>query len=166
MTTPPADFVQAPFQGFARQAQIQLVPRVKGDFTGTTDEILQWGACKWGFDVDTVRAQAVVESWWRMSVNGDAGESFGILQVRPKYHPGTWPWARDSTAFNVDYTLARRRGCYEGWSYAGTRSTGDLWGCIGMWYSGSYGSGYADYVSAVQREYAAKNWLSWRARAA
>src|SRR4029077_15737793 len=32
--------------------------RVTGNFTGTTDEILRWGACKWGFDENTVRAQA------------------------------------------------------------------------------------------------------------
>jgi hypothetical protein len=36
--------------------------RVTGDFAGTTDEILQWGACKWGVDPDLVRAQAAKES--------------------------------------------------------------------------------------------------------
>ena len=36
--------------------------RVTGDFTGTTDEILQWGACKWGIDADLVRAEAQQES--------------------------------------------------------------------------------------------------------
>jgi hypothetical protein len=38
-------------------------PRVTGNFTGTTDEILQWTACKWGIDEDIVRAQAAKESW-------------------------------------------------------------------------------------------------------
>jgi autotransporter family porin len=160
-TTPPANWVQHRFEGFASEAQTEIVPRVKGDFTGTTDEILQWGACKWGFDVDDVRAQAVAESTWRMSMNGDAGASWGILQVKPSAHPGTWPWARDSTAYNVDYTLARRRGCYEGWSYEGSASRGDLWGCIGMWFSGSYGSGYDGYVASVQRSYREKPWRSW-----
>src|SRR5262249_24548237 len=37
--------------------------RVTGNFTGTTDEILQWVACKWGIDEDIVRAQAVRESF-------------------------------------------------------------------------------------------------------
>src|SRR4029077_15426596 len=36
--------------------------RVVGNFTGTTDEIIQWGACKWGFDEDLVRAIAMDES--------------------------------------------------------------------------------------------------------
>ncbi len=160
-TTPPATWVQQPFEGFARPAQQQIVPRVNGDFTGTTDEILQWGACKWGFDVDTVRAQAAVESKWLMSWNGDGGASLGILQIKVSQHPGTWPWARDSTAYNVDYVLARRRACYEGWTYDGSASRGDLWGCIGMWYSGGYGSGYGDYVAAVRQAYAAKPWQEW-----
>ena len=41
------------------------VSRVDGNFTGTTDEILQWGACKWGFDEDLVRAIAATETWWK-----------------------------------------------------------------------------------------------------
>ena len=44
---------------------------VTGNFTGTTDEILQWGACKWGLDEDVTRARAVQESWWRQSQLGD-----------------------------------------------------------------------------------------------
>ena len=39
-------------------------PRSTGSFTGTTDEIIQWAACKWGFDEDTLRAQVAKESWW------------------------------------------------------------------------------------------------------
>ena len=31
--------------------------RVDGDFAGTTDELIQWAACKWGIDEDIVRAQ-------------------------------------------------------------------------------------------------------------
>jgi hypothetical protein len=158
---PPPGWVQQPFEGFARQAQTAIVPRVDGRFTGTTDEILQWAACKWGFDVDTVRAQAFTESKWRMSQNGDGGTSWGIMQIKPSAHPGTWPWARDSTAYNVDYTLARRRACYEGWTYEGGRTRGDLWGCIGMWYSGSYGSGYSDYLASVRYWYRAEPWRRW-----
>jgi hypothetical protein len=159
--TPPAGWRQHPFQGFEPAAQARVVPRVDGRFTGTTDEILQWAACKWGFDADTVRAQAVSESDWQMSENGDGGSSWGILQVKPSAHPGTWPWARASTAYNVDYTLARRRACYEGWSYEGPRTRGDLWGCIGMWYSGTYGSGYGRYVADVRHWYRTKPWRSW-----
>ena len=46
-------------------------PRVTGNFTGTTDEILQWAACKWGIDEDLVRAQIARESWWKHDSRGD-----------------------------------------------------------------------------------------------
>ena len=75
-----------------------------GNFTGTTDEIIQWAACKWGIDEDLVRAQIAVESWWDQRAGGDltstqsnchpdvrtttgqCPESFGLLQVRYLYH--------------------------------------------------------------------------------
>jgi hypothetical protein len=41
-----------------------LLPRVDGQFTGTTDEIFQWAACKWGLSDDVLRAIAVRESTW------------------------------------------------------------------------------------------------------
>jgi hypothetical protein len=41
-----------------------LLPRVDGHFTGTTDEIFQWGACKWGLPDNLLRAIAVRESTW------------------------------------------------------------------------------------------------------
>ena len=150
--------------------------RVTGDFTGTTDEIFQWGACKWGFDEDTVRAQAVMESRWNQLVLGDCDgvtvaethgcQSVGILQVKganiPPTHPGTWPYARQSTAFNVDYTLAVRRACFEGketWLGNGYYA-GDLWGCIGRWFSGDwYGEGSLKYIAGVKSYLANKVWL-------
>jgi autotransporter family porin len=53
------------------RANTQIAARVTGNFTGTTDEILQWAACKWGIDEDLVRAQAAFESWWRQDAKGD-----------------------------------------------------------------------------------------------
>jgi hypothetical protein len=41
-----------------------LLQRVDGQFTGTTDEIFQWAACKWGLPDDVLRAIAVRESTW------------------------------------------------------------------------------------------------------
>ncbi|HEY7060862.1 MAG TPA: hypothetical protein VII06_05230 [Chloroflexota bacterium] len=139
--------------------------RVTGDFAGTTDEILQWAACKWGFDADTVRAQAMQESGWDQGFLGDCGghqptqpethgcASVGIMQVKganlPPDHANTYPYALISTAFNVDYTLGARRQCYEGripWlNDRDVRSQngrlyggGDEWGCMGFWYSGRW----------------------------
>lgn len=41
-----------------------LLQRVTGHFTGTTDEIFQWAACKWGINDNLLRAMAVRESTW------------------------------------------------------------------------------------------------------
>jgi hypothetical protein len=41
-----------------------LLARVDGQFTGTTDEIFQWAACKWALPDDLLRAIAVRESTW------------------------------------------------------------------------------------------------------
>jgi hypothetical protein len=150
-------------------------PRVTGNFTGTTDEILQWGACKWGIDEDIVRAQAEMESHWHQSTLGDClggtvaathgCQSVGILQVKganiPPTHPGTWPYAYESTAFNVDYMLAVLRSCFEGketWLGNGYHA-GDIWGCVGRWFSGDWYGNSLNYISSVQKNMANKDWL-------
>jgi hypothetical protein len=138
--------------------------RVNGRFTGTTDEILQWAACKWGFNEDLVRAVADTESSWYQSTNGDGGASWGIMQVKVRDYPGTWPAARDSTAFSVDYWGAYVRACYEGnISWIPRRSRGQLWPCVALWYSGSWMRGGARYVSTVRRALRTKPWveLGW-----
>jgi len=60
--------------------------RVTGRFTGTTDEIIQWAACKWGIDEDVVRAVAVQESYWKQALRADVeagrAHSFGLMQIR------------------------------------------------------------------------------------
>ena len=87
--------------------------RVTGGHTGTTDEILQWAALKWGFSPDVLRAVAVIESWWKMSAVGDDGQSFGIMQVKRGSHC-CFPTTRRSTAFNADYYGAWLRAAYDG----------------------------------------------------
>ncbi len=159
---------------------------VTGDYTGTTDEILQWVACKWGIDEDIVRADAVVESDWLESTVGDncgvVGEaSYGILQVKNKdcsgnWVHGGWPSTQDDTALDADYWGARLRACFDGafydggqWLYDGqtiaeviTEHGEDyaLWGCIGSWDSGSwYDSEAQSYMAKVQSDFESKPWL-------
>ena len=106
--TPPGVRIDA-WGGVKPEANDEFLSRIDGRFTGTTDEIIQWAACKWGFDVNNVRAVAVKESSWRQGFVGDNGDSFGLLQVKRTVHTGTYPWAERSTALNVDYALAWRR---------------------------------------------------------
>jgi autotransporter family porin len=154
---------------------------VDGNFAGTTDEIIQWAACKWGFDTDSVRAQAVAESSWYQSWLGDCRyttqpvthgcASVGLLQVKaadiPTTWPGAWPDAYTSTAFNVDFTLSVRRACFDGkvtWltQFNPAYRAGDEWGCIGEWYSGRWYTADAQaYITAVKADLAAKTWLTY-----
>lgn len=218
-----------------------LLPRVDGRFTGTTDEILQWAACKWGLPVNLIRADAAIESTWFQYLHfpGDAsagggggscywkrgcGDAFpspapgsitycngiatqgllpgevhnyqedpvtsaggypytpgpgmcpktfsilGIMSWANRPYPGnqngTFPFTRDSTAAAADYWGASIRGCYEGWETwlkntgTHTYAAGDLWGCIGAWYSGEWHSGAANgYISRVKTAEGDLIWL-------
>ena len=145
-------------------------PRVDGQYTGTTDQVLQWAACKWGIDEDVVRAQIAVESWWSMLAVGDNGESFGLGQVRVPYHPSAFvdDNAKRSAAYNVDYTYGVFRACYEGqmtWlntvDHVGTYAAGDLWGCLGVWFSGRWHTPEAEgYIAKVKDYQAQRIWTT------
>jgi len=135
--------------------------RVTGAFRGTTDEILQWAAFKWGLDRDLLRAQAVQESRWRQEAVGDDGESFGLMQLKGTKQPGTFPLSRRSTAFNVDYAAMLLRHCFDGfavWLGNGYRA-GDLRGCLGYYFSGKWGTEEGDaYAERVEAKLAARAW--------
>ena len=173
-----ADFF-TPGSGDER-ANTQFAARVTGNFTGTTDEILQWAACKWGIDEDLVRAQAAIESWWRQDAKGDWGyeaercppghgpgadgkpgqcpESWGLLQNRYPYEPSAWPGIAASSAFNADTAYAIWRACYEGYEWwlndverGEQYDPGDEWGCMGRWFSGRWHTPAAEgYISRVK----------------
>ncbi|HEX2786075.1 MAG TPA: hypothetical protein VHN36_21055 [Ilumatobacteraceae bacterium] len=148
--------------------------RVDGDYAGTTDQLIQWAACKWGIDEDIVRAQAIKESGWHQSGIGDNGDSFGITQVRQSAHPSAFQFsvnAKNSTAYNLDYTYAIWRGCYEGvytWlntvEHNGTYAAGDVWGCVGLWFSGRWYVNTDAYLNqtgdSVHWHYTNKTWLT------
>jgi autotransporter family porin len=164
------------------RANSQLGVRVDGEFTGSTQEILRWVACKWGIDEDVVAAQAAVESWWNQTNQGDWGsdasacppghglgadgrqgqcpQSYGILQNRYPYERTSWPGIATSTAMNADLAYAIWRACYEGyepWLNTVDRgrqyAAGDLWGCVGRWFAGRWHVADADAYAAKVRGY-------------
>ena len=72
----------------ADPAKAPFTARVDGNFVGTTDEIIQWAACKWGVDEDYVRAQLVAESYWdQVNSLGDWGTS--ATSCEPRFPFGT-----------------------------------------------------------------------------
>ena len=145
--------------GAGVQANTRFAPRIAGDFTGTTDEIIQWAACKWGMDEDIVRAMAMQESTWRQTAVGPKG-TVGLLQIKPTAHPGTYPASQTSTAFNLDYGLAWWRTCYEGYvSWIPASARGDAWGCVGLWLSGRWrDTAAAAYIARIKRHLAEQPW--------
>src|ERR1700704_96022 len=54
-----------------------LLRRVDGQFTGRTDEIFQWAACKWGLPDNVLRAPAVEESTWFQYLHCPTNASYG-----------------------------------------------------------------------------------------
>jgi hypothetical protein len=144
---------------------------VDGNFAGTTGEILEWAACKWGWDQDFAMAEAVRESSWHQSEVGDNGDSFGILQVRvsragdPASANSGWggfPWVQQSTALDADAQMAYLRACYDGdttWLGNGYQA-GNAWWYIGSWFSGQWMSAAADgYIGRVQAVLNSQGWL-------
>jgi hypothetical protein len=163
----------------------RLTAYVTGGYSGTTDQILQWVAQKWGIPEDILRAVAASESWWNMSQLGDLKtvtnptlypaysrvgttndvyQSLGIMQVKwtPEgLHQGTDPLRWKSTAFNADYWGSVIRYYYDGLcNWCGTGYTaGQDWNSIGAWYNPSpWSTGSQTYQTNVKNRVAARPW--------
>jgi autotransporter family porin len=171
-------------------AATRIAPRVSGSFTGTTQTILRWTACKWGIDEDMVYAQAAIESWWRQDTLGDWGtdasacppghglgadgkagqcpQSYGVLQDRWPYMKQGWPGYARSTAMAADVAYAFWRACFEGyetWLNTVERGqdykAGDAWGCVGRWFSGRWHTSAAEgYITRVKDYLAQRIWTT------
>lgn len=170
-----------------------ILLRITGNFSGTTDEILQWAAAKWGLPDNLLRTIAYMESDWHQPNHGDYVDdlakcppgytrlpcpvTFGIVGTKSTSWPGIFPWNRDSTAAAVDVLGGWLRGCYNGWVWwlrdHGNRSrgayhAGDLWGCVGAWYSGNWhdgpasGQGGESYILRAGYWYKLRPWLHSR----
>jgi Bacterial Ig domain len=140
--------------GWLNSSGNDLLGKVTGNYTGTTDEILQWAAYKWGFDPNITRATAVTETHWHQDEIGDIGNgvSLGILQTKSRDYAGTCNpvslngfdtsyvtnpscLSYNYTAFAADYKLAYQRACMEG--------------SIGYLYSETPTAGYPTYANAT-----------------
>jgi len=158
-------------QYFRANSDMPYARYVTGHYKGTTDDIIEWAAYKWGLPEDVLRAVAVTESWWHMDMLGDAGDSFGIFQVRRPYHC-CLPFMRDSTAFNADYYGGIVRAYFDGqqdWLNNpdvapdnGSRyKPGDLWGSVGAWYSGRWHTAANEgYVADVKYNLKERTWAT------
>jgi autotransporter family porin len=160
-----------------------------GQFTGTTDELMELAACRWGWNEDWIRAEAVRESAWMESQQGDTANgcdhSFSILQIRdtrnttcPIDHDGLggMPYTQQSTPLAIDAFASYMRSCVDGMAHPtawyGGKTVGQWaasndwnyvrWGCVGSWFSGDwYSTGAQGYISRVQQALASKTWTTY-----
>lgn len=125
---------------------------VTGDYTGSTDMILRWAACKWGIDENVVRAEAWVESGW--------------TQSSPTYNT-LWPpgWGDFQSSYSQCTTPAWNGwvssigGCYQSCGILMTKVTSfDVWpeACAGTSFN-------ADFRMAMERACIDGNGESWYA---
>ena len=162
---------------YDQRANSDIAARVNGQFRGTSEDILRWGACKWGFDENTVKAMAANESWWKQALHNNwttqcpknhppgsdnaqyptmCHRDYGLLQLNFDYYAAAWPEAETSSAMNVDTALSIVRACFEGYTLwmAQTNPSyakGDAWGCLGAYNSGKwYDSQARAYIQNIQ----------------
>jgi len=100
-----------------------LLPRVDGQFSGTTDEIIQWAACKWGLPDNYLRAEADTESTWFQYETYPSGRCVGQVGC------GDW--------FRSEPYVARKTYC-DGLATAG-----------GHDYQSDYGDGYCPKTFSI-----------------
>lgn len=83
------------FNGSDARANSIIAAHISGNFTGTTEEILRWGACKWGLDENVVKAMATNESQWQQAHRYNASNlaaaqaTAAALGNTLIYHPST-----------------------------------------------------------------------------
>jgi hypothetical protein len=179
-TVPPAGFSVPGYSGMVNHGQV--FGRVTGDFTGTTDEIIQWAAAKWGLPDEIVRADAVDESNWYQSrkdasgrpVNGEGYGDFGDCGGSPASSGYGASGPSSFGLMQVKYCALRDDGATNrgGWPWI-ERSTAyavDLWaavirGCYQGWDTW-LGSGYSagDLWGCLGRWHSGE-WYSQDARA-
>ena len=164
-------------------------PRITGNYRGTTDEIIQWAACKWGWSDNVVRAQAVVESHWHQSTRGDfesrsnghcpyditanpCPTSFGIIQVRWYFHPavelvegGRHRAIRGSARAPRSTSISSWRRCAAATTAAAPTSATRAGTSGAASASGTRAPGTraaaTTYASRVRNELNNKQWLGW-----
>src|SRR5262249_43617846 len=106
---------------------------------------------------DLAKAMAVLETFWRQSFIGPAYGEVGILQVNPRYLPD-WEPATWSTAYAADYAMAVIRSYYDGVSWLGWRTAGNIRDSVAAWQCGCPYNGWNWYASTVFRYYDSKPW--------
>jgi len=109
-----------------------LLPRVDGQFTGTTDEIIQWAACKWGIADNVLRAVAEQESTWYQAEVYPSGRPvsyYGAGDFFTSRSAASDVFCNAISRYGYDYMTAYSGLCPQTFSIAGIKSWQDpSWG--------------------------------------
>jgi hypothetical protein len=103
-----------------------LLPRVNGNHTGTTDENIQWAACKWGIADNLLRAIAFRESGWfqnEVYPSGRCVPQHGCGDVAPASDAASRAYCRGIAAAGHDYQVDLGAGiCPRTFSIVGVKA--------------------------------------------
>jgi hypothetical protein len=163
--------VRAQPGSYDRRWDTWLLARVTGHHTGTTDENIQWAACKWGLSDNLVRAVADAESTWFQRERFRSGacvEKRGCGDIVVKGTPATGVYCNQLKRYGYDYQKdygARR--CPKTFSIIGVMSWEDpAWGRMAGNQNGTFpfsrdSTAFAlDYYGAFMRG-CLEGWAWW-----
>ena len=149
----------------------RLLPRVTGHHIGTTDENIQWAACKWGMADNLLRAIAYRESSWFQSEiypDGRCVLQHGCGDVAGSSTPASRAYCSGLSRHGHDYTTDFGAGlCPRTFSIVGVMSWQDpAWGPMAGNQNGTFpfnrdATAFAlDYLGAVLRG-CQEGWMRW-----
>jgi hypothetical protein len=148
-----------------------LLPRVTGHHAGTTDENIQWAACKWGMADNLLRAIAFRESSWfqyEIYPDGRCVLQHGCGDMVGSPTPASRAYCSELSGRGHDYTADFGAGvCPRTFSIVGVMSWQDpSWGQMDGNQNGTFpfnrdGTAFAlDYLGAVLRG-CQEGWMHW-----
>lgn len=160
-------------RSYAAQFNSWLLPRVNGQHTGTTDENIQWAACKWGISDNVLRAMAAAESTWYQGLreaDGSCVEKRGCGDMVPEATPASRVFCEELNRFGYDYTRDYGDGvCPKTFSIIGVMAWQDpAWGPMLANQNGTFpfsrdSTAFAlDYAAAHLRG-CMEGWITWLA---
>ncbi|KAA1397728.1 hypothetical protein [Aeromicrobium ginsengisoli] len=156
---------------YAARYNTWLLARVSGQHTGTTDENIQWAACKWGISDNVLRAMAAAESTWYQGLHeadGSCVEKRGCGDTVEKATPASRTFCAEVNRFGHDYSRDYGEGiCPRTFSIIGVMSWQDPdWGPMAKNQNGTFpfnrdSTAFAlDYAAAHLRG-CMEGWIVW-----
>lgn len=148
-----------------------LLPRVNGQHTGTTDENIQWAACKWGISDNLLRAMAAAESTWFQGLrhgDGSCVQKRGCGDMVERATPDSRTFCKDLNSYGYDYSRDYGEGvCPKTFSIIGVMAWQDpSWGPMLNNQNGTFpfsrdSTAFAlDYAAAHLRG-CMEGWITW-----